>query len=492
MRNTLLLLLLTLGTACLSAAEYHYDFGREARAVYGDILRLELDLAEAGIQRLKHTEPRNLAAYHLESYVDFFRLYLSGDEGLDGQLARRFDQRVAILEQGDSSSPYYHYALAEARLHRCLIELRFERHLAAFRQLNRAYKHLKDNVTRFPDFLLTYKDLGLLHAAVGSIPPQYKWGVELFSSLTGTIAQGRKEMRRALADEGSPFYLETQVLYAFMELYLADRPERAYQTVKPLPLRPAENNLHLFVRANLAMRTNRNAEALTLLEKQQRGGTTADFPYLDFLLGQAKLRNLNPQARLHFKSFLLRYPGRHFREEALQKIAWSYLLQGDEATYRRTMAEIEGGSRDGGDENAIREAAHDRPPNLNLLRARLLFDGGYFTRARAELDKVNMATLTAEEQLEHRYRTGRVLDGLGDHAGAMSFYERTITLGRDHPAYFACNAALQAGLLQEKKENWKAAAQYFRTCLEMNPAEYRVGLHMMAKAGLDRVAGKKK
>ncbi|NJB87156.1 hypothetical protein GGR26_002933 [Lewinella marina] len=489
MRNTLLCCCLLLVALPSSAAEYHYHFGREAKAVYQDVMRLELDLAEAGVRHLKKTEPRNLAAYHLESYIDFFRLYLSGDEGLDAALAQRFDQRVAKLEQGDSNSPYYHYALAEVRLHRSLIELRFERHLAAFRQLNRAYKHLRDNVDRFPDFLLTYKDLGLLHAAVGSIPPQYKWGVELLSSLSGTVNQGRRELKRALTDTASPFHLETQVLYAFMELHLADRPELAYKAVKPLGLRPAENNLHCFILATLAMRTDRNAEAIALLEKQQRGGTVADFPYLDFLLGQAKLRNLNPQARIHFKSFLLRYPGRHFREEALQKIAWSYLLQGDEVTYHRTMREIEGGSRDGGDENAIREAAHDRAPNLHLLRARLLFDGGYFTRARAELDAVNTNTLTAEEKLEHRYRTGRVLDGLGDAAGALSFYERTIDLGRDHPAYYACNAALQAGLLEEKRGNEAVAARYFRTCLSINPAEYRIGLHMMAKAGLDRVGG---
>ncbi|WP_116127253.1 tetratricopeptide repeat protein [Lewinella sp. IMCC34183] len=486
MRNTLLLLLLH-GAFTLSAAEYYYAFNAEARAIYADAMRLELDLAEAGIRQLRGTEPRNLAAEHLESYVDFFRLYLSGDEQLDGPLLERYDRRIARLEQGDTGSPYYQYALAEVRLHRSLIDLRFERHLAAFRNLNRAYKHLRDNVERFPGFLPTYKDLGLVHAAVGSIPPQVKWGVELFTSLTGTIAQGRRELQRALRDTDSPFRLETQVLYAFFEQHLADEPERAYRYVRTLPLHPETNNLHAFVRATLAMRNDKNEEALQLLEKQNRGGTEADFPYLDFLLGQAKLRNLNPKARIHFQSFLLRYPGRHYREEALQKIAWSYLLEGRPREYHRTMAQIDGGSRAGGDESAALEAAQSTAPNLHLLRARLLFDGGYFTRARAELDGMDVRALPVEEQLEHRYRTGRVLDGLGDATGALSFYERTISMGRDNPAYYACNAALQAGLLEEDRGNPAAAARYFRTCLEIAPAEYRIGLHMMAKAGLDRV-----
>ena len=490
MRELVLLCVLSLGPDLVGtgATEYTYAFTPEARTIYADVMSLELELAEAGIAQLKRVEPRNLAAYHLESYVDFFRLYLSGDESLDGILAERFDRRIELLERGDQRSPYYRYALAEARLHRSLIDLRFERHLAAFRNLNRANKELRENAAAFPDFLLTYKDLGLLHAAVGAIPPQYKWGVELFSSLSGTIAQGRKELRRALADTASPFHLETQVLYAFMELHLADRPELAYHTVHGLGLQPATNTLHCFVLATLAMRNDRNAEAIALLEQQQRGGSAADFPYLDFLLGQAKLRNLNPRARVHFQSFLLRYAGRHFREEAMQKIAWSYLLEGDTERYHRAMAEISGGSRAGGDESAAREAAGNKAPHLGLLRARLLFDGGYFERARAELDGIVLTTLTADEQLEHRYRTGRVLGGLGDYAGALSFYERTITLGRDNPAFYACNAALQAGLLEEKRGNGGMARKYFQTCLDSDPAEYRTGLHMLAKAGLDRLA----
>ncbi len=487
MRRLAFLLWVCCSSAVVTAAGYHYSFGPAAAAVYRDVMSLELDRAEAGIQRLLLKDPQNLVAYHLESYVDFFRLYLSGDEGLDAALDQRFDHRVAMLERGDSSSPYYRYALAEVRLHRSLVDLRFERYLASFRQLNRAHKDLRDNVAAFPGFLPTYKDLGLLHAAVGSIPPQFKWGLGLFSSLTGSIAEGRTELKRALRDTTSPFRLETPVLYALMEMHLADDPELAYRNLQALPLDPAGNKLHCFVLASVAMRNDRNAEAMKLLEQQVRGGTAADFPYLDFMLGQTKLHNLDPQARLYYQSFLLRYPGRHFREEALQKIAWSYLLEGNSRQYYRTMAEVGGGSRDGGDESALLEAERERAPHPGLLRARLLFDGGYFTRARRVLDGIDLKSLSAEEVLEHRYRTGRVLGGLKDYPGALSFYARTIALGRDNPAYYACNAALQAGLLEEDRGNPAAARKYFQTCLEISPAAYRTGLHLMAKAGLDRL-----
>ncbi|MFK8162432.1 MAG: hypothetical protein AB8H12_08205 [Lewinella sp.] len=467
--------------------EKYYALTPQARAIYNRVMLLDLDGAQADIDAFRSKYPTNLVAEHLESYLDFFRLYLKGDERLNKRLSARFDRRIEALEQGDENSPYFLYALAENRLHRSLIHLRFERHLAAFRELNKANKLLRGNARLFPDFLLNYKDLGLLHAAVGSIPPQYKWGVELFSSLNGTIAEGRAEMELALTDKESPFLLETEVLFAFLELHLAGEKEAAYQKINALGLKPETNALHCFILANLAMHSGRNELALRILETQPRGGNVADFPYLDFMLGLVKLRSLDPTARIHFQSFSVRYPGRHFKEEAQQKIAWSYWLEGDEAGYRKAMERIGGGSQAGGDQNAAREAARQRLPHPDLLRARLLFDGNYCTRARAQLEAIDLTLLTEQENLEYLYRTGRVLDGLGEYDGAISFYLRTVQLGRENPAFYACKSALQAGLIEEKRNETALARKYFNTCLDISPAEYKTGLHLLAKAGLDRV-----
>ena len=487
MRLLLLFLLLTLTAPALRAGEHYYELNPAAEAIYARVMRLELDGATADLEDFRRRYPTNLAAAHLESYVDFFRLYLSGDEDLDEELEARYAARQAELEKGEDDDPYFRYAQAENRLHRSLILIRFERQLAAFRELNKANKLLRENAKRFPDFLLTYKDLGLLHAAVGSIPPQYKWGVELFSSLSGSVEEGRREIRRALEATDSPFHQEAQVLYAYLELHLADRPEVAWRSVSKLNFSPGTNPLHCFVLANLAMHNGLNDRAITLLEGQPRGGASADFPYLDFMLGLTRLRTLDPSARVYFQSFLLRYPGRHFKEEALQKIAWAYLLRGDGDQYLATMRRVSGGSQAGGDENASREAARDRLPNVPLLKARLLFDGNYCARARKILDAIDPTTLGTQEHLEYLYRTGRVLDGLEDYPGALSFYQRTVTLGRDNPAYFACRAALQAGLIEEKRGNKAAAKAHYSTCLDISPEEYRTGLHLLANAGLNRL-----
>ncbi|NJO86789.1 MAG: hypothetical protein HC821_01650, partial [Lewinella sp.] len=209
------------------------------------------------------------------------------------------EQRLARLEELPNTSPWRNYVMAEVRLHWALVKLRFEAYLPAFTEVNKAHKLLRDNAKSFPNFLPTYKDLGLLHAAVGSIPPKFKWGLELTTSLRGSIPEGTQEMRRALADRSSPFYQETAVLYAFVQLHLLNQPAAAWSTVSGLALSPTTNKLHCFVLANVAMRSGRNDRALKLLNAQQRGGTTADFPYLDFMLGMVKLRNLDEQGHGH-------------------------------------------------------------------------------------------------------------------------------------------------------------------------------------------------
>lgn len=449
-----------------------------------------MDAATATLKSLKKEDPENLVVYHLENYIDFFQLYLTENEDAFNDRLDHKDERIEQLEKLPDSSPWKNYALAEVRLHWALIRLRFESYLPAFRDVNKAHKLLRENAKKFPDFLPTYKDLGLLHAAVGSIPPQFKWGVELLSSLKGSIREGQREMEKALTDKNNPFYRETAVLYALVQLHLSNDAERAWTEIQSLGLEPKTNKLHCFVVANIAMRSGRNNLAINILEVQPRGGTSNDFAYLDFMLGMAKLRSLDYSARLYFQSFLFRFDGQHFIKEAVQKIAWAELLRGRKDLYLERIRQVnnKGNVTAGGDLSASNEATSETLPHLELLRARLLFDGGYYSQARKLMDGLDPAQLANDElRLEHYYRTGRILHGLKDYAGALSFYERTIAQGKDEDAFFACNAALQAGLIQELLNDKRQARRYYELCLSLSPEEYRLGLHIQAKAGLNRL-----
>lgn len=483
--------LLLVSAGCLSARGY-YQLSPLVRTAYLQVTSLQKQEALLSIAKLKRSEPGNLMVYHLENYLDFFEIYISEDESLyRARLANR-DRRLLAVAGGEPRSPYHLYVQAEIRLHWALLRFRFGDYWAAFTDINQAYRLLLRNQSRFPDFIGNLKDLGILHAAVGTVPDEYRWALQLVSSLEGTVGQGKREIERLLAQTRTTDYLylqETKVLYAFLLLHLDNRPELAWQAISNAGLDPAVNPLHCFVMANIAMRTGRNDQALQWLRQRPAGSQFVPFPFLHYMTGLAKLRRLDTSAAADFRLFVRQGRGRHYIKETYQKLGWCELLLGNPTGYRQYMQLVKSQGYDsaGGDKNALREATQANVPQLTLLEARLLFDGGYYARAEAKLAEVDKGELSSDDQLEFTYRRGRVLQGLQRWDEAIRLYDEVIAVGAKHPASYACNAALQAGLIHEQRGRTGAAKVYYNHCLRIHPFDHATALHQQAKAGLSRL-----
>lgn len=488
-----LILVCLLAISPLFSNVTYYEFTPLAREAYEKSLSLRFEEAEKLLGEIRQNDPHNMVVYHVENYIDFFKLYLCEDQQAYKEFKAAKNDRISNIQAGDTSSPYYLFAQADMRLHWALIYFRFGEYLTAFSQVSKAHKLLKRNIKLFPDFMPNHKDMGILHAMVGTIPDSYKWGIKLLSGLEGTIPQGRREIEKVLAyakQNDFIFEKETLALYAFLLMHLDNQEAKAWEAIQSGGLAPEKNPLHCFVMANIAMRTGHNDLAITILSRKPKGTQFFPFPYLDYMLGLAKLRRLDQDADKPLKKFLARFQGRHFIKEAYQKLAWHELIHGNPKGYEQHMASclIEGNDEAGGDKNALREAQQGVLPEASLIQARLLFDGGYYQKAKNVLLQQDIATFcTHASQLEYAYRLGRVMHGLRDYPAALSYYDRTINSGRFEPYFFACNAALQAGLIYEQLGDFSQAKAYFETCLELNPDEYRTGLHQKAKSGLARM-----
>ncbi|MCB0662198.1 MAG: hypothetical protein KDC24_05640 [Saprospiraceae bacterium] len=443
---------------------------------------------------MRAKEPDNLIRLQLENYIDFFTVYITEDEAVFEALEKNKDNRIAIIkDSGLDNSPYFLYLQANIRLHWALARLKFEEYYTAFLEVNKAFKLLEANEEKFPRFLPNKKDLGILHAMVGTIPDNYKWGVELLTSLNGTIHQGKSEIEAVIKNAQTnqfTYEVETLVLYSYLLMHLENDAETAWSQLKSGKLNPKTSLLACFTLANVAMRTGRNDEAISILENRPGGKDYFEFPYLDFMLGTAKLRRLDQDSDQYFHRFLDRFHGRHFIKEAYQKLAWSALMKGNNTlfeTYRKKVLS-KGNLVVGGDKNAEQDAKSNYIPDLTLLKARLLFDGGYYKKAYEQLLAKTSSEFTGQRgQLEFTYRMGRILHKMGKTNEAIRYYSQTIEEGRNAPYYFACNAALQAGLLFESVHNTKAALQYFDVCTNIHPEEHKTALHQQAKAGMERI-----
>jgi tetratricopeptide (TPR) repeat protein len=385
------------------------------------------------------------------------------------------------------------YVQAEIRLQWALARSKFEEYFTAFTEVKTAYKQLEKNQKLYPGFIANKKSLGILHALVGTIPDGYKWGVKLLGGMDGTIEQGQREIKEVI-DYASRhefiFEEETQVMYAFLMLHLKNQDETAWDIINAGNLKSNNSPLTCFALANIAMRTGKNDEAISILQNRPTGSQFMPFHYLDFMLGLAKLYRQDADANFYIGRFVSNFKGRNYIKEAYQKLAWYNLLNNNESAYYLNMAlcQSRGEKTIEADKNALKEAKFGELPDKTLLQARLLFDGGYYKRAYSLLkSKTENSFQKKHFQLEYHYRLGRITDKLKKLDEAIFYYQKTIDDGQYESFFFACNAALQIGHIYEKLNQFEKAKSYYNLCLSLKPDEYRNGLHQKAKAGLNRL-----
>jgi len=487
-------LLLPLALTATEGKPY-FDFSTTTRLAYQRALELRVEESSLLLSQVKQKEPENYMVYFVENYLDFIRVFVDEDEQVFELLTKNKNRRLDLIEAGDSDSPYYLYAQAEIKLQWALLHLKFDEYLPALSNIRSAYKMLNKNLENHPDFIASKKSLGLLHALVGTVPDNYKWAVKLLAGMDGTIEQGSREMEEVIAfhKKNGNTLLETEALvfYAFMMLHLNNSSnDKAWNILQSGQLNPKTSALACFVLSNMAMRIGKNDEAIEMLNNRPRGAEFYPVPYLDFMLGLARFRRLDADAPQYLKSYISQMDNGNYVKEAYQKIAWHHLLNGSEIKYRQYMqlCKSQGRAAGSSDKSAQTEAENQEMPNPILLKARVLFDGGYYDRARTAL--LNYQKDNFEEEglkLEYVYRLGRIAHESGNTTEAISYYQQTIENGRNQKYYYACNAALKMGRLHETAGNKAQAKAAYQACLGMSPNQYKHSLHGKAKAGLNRL-----
>lgn len=490
-RWTALLLLLVCFSKVSIAGTPYFEFTDNAQKAYKSVLSLKFDEARTLLEKERIARPDNLITDFVENYIDFFTVFINEDKSEFEELEPNKHSRLKRIAEGPKDSPYFLYTQAEIQLQWAIARMKFEENLTALREIRKAYKMLEENQRKFPDFVASKKSLGVMHAMIGTIPDSYMWAVRLVG-LDGTIAQGTKEIKEVLDYAKTNeliFEEETLVMYALILLHIGNESEEAWTLINNPKLDAAVNPLACFVLASVAMHTGRSDRALKLLNNKPSGREYHPFHYLEYMLGMARLYTLDKGAETNFKHYLKHFKGQNYIKEAHQKLAWHSILFEDGVSYADHIqrCKTEGSAIIGGDKKALKEAQYGPRPSAKLLEARLLFDGGYLKRAEQLLAALDVASFQPRDQIELAYRKGRVYQELGKDSAALESYQTTINTGRYEPYYFACNAALQAGLIYEDQGNLPKAKQYYEDCLDIVPDEYKNSLHAKAKAGLNRI-----
>ena len=474
-----------------------FKFNDELNGIFHDILTLKLKQATLRINQVKGKNAFNLIPRYLEDYIEFYYAFIDGKpKDIYGKFMDHKEERLAWFKQGGEGDPYTLFIQADIHLRWGMIYALFQDNIEAFKSIKKAAVLLEKNTKRFPGFIPNKRALGMLHTMVGAIPGKYQWGATL-AGLTGNVTQGLEELQSVI-EHGKQFpnfefNEEVQIVYGMLLMYMGNKDLNDWGAINKSLMDFTQNPMAGYILANKNLKLGRNRQAILILNQYPKTDEFYPFPYLEVMKGNSKLFMLDLAAEEHYNDFLSRYRGVNGIKEAYHKLAWVSLIRDEAPKYRYYMSLVEkkGEFNTTEDRNAMNEmelAKQKIVPNITLLKARLLYDGGNYERAFHELESLDPKQLKKEQEIvEYAYRMARVYHKMRKYTDALKYYNETIKKGTKKPYYFACNAALQAGIIWETKKDLEKAKQYYEKCLKEKPDQYKATLHSKARAKMAKL-----
>lgn len=490
-RHILATIIILLLVSPLRGAEYYYEFNANCQKAYEHYMALRFTEGNNTINAEIKAHPQNLMAVYISNYADCMLLLFNGDPRDYDKYYHHLAKRQELLSKGSAASPWYRLTKAALYMQWAFVHVRMGENFKAATTFRKSYLLLKENDRLFPDF--DYNDifLGVEEAVAGTVPDDYKWIAAIFG-MKGDVKKGVAKLdafvRKHTIQE--PLYYDALLFNTYLKFYLMSQQEEVWRTVNSATFPVKNNLLFSFVKANIALNYRKAEEALITIRQMQQIQGYYSIPAFDYEMGSALVHKADDNAMFYMQRFVANYKGNLFVKDAYYKMACMQYAEGhlkEAASYRQKIAGA--GSTDvDADRRAERFAKEDMWPNLVLLKASWMIDGGYYTKALALLGNYKEADFSSiPEAAEYNLRMGRIYDELGDDNKALQYYARAMYVGGARKEYFAARASLQAAFIYERKGNRQQAIHYFNQCLEMPVQDYKNAIKQQAKAGINRL-----
>lgn len=461
------------------------------------IFNLQFEKATHFLEKEKIENPDNLLILRLNNYIDFLKAFISEEQSHHETLQKNTKKRLDFLSSNQLNSPLNKMIEGEIILMLSISEFKSKEFLSAAWDLRKAYKLLSQNRENYPELIENNLGLGLLHAIIGATPERYKWIMNM-AGMNGDLQTGMLELKEvsyyALKNNLETLNEEANVVSLLTELHINKNTDNANNIISQLNTKK-QKTIILFTLSHYYLNTGQTSLAFELLHSEDFSYDRFPFLYLYFMRGIAGLNqlDLSESTYIDLNYFVTNFNGSNFIKAAYQKMAWHKLLNGDIEAYHKLLKKCLNNGNDFTDEDkqAIIEAKRDEVPDINILKARVLFDGGFFKRAKEILEKENINNFQAfKTQVEYNYRLARTLDELNEDENANALYLKTIETGENETWYYAANSSYHLARYYEEMNDLVNAKKYYTKCLNMNNTEYKNSIRQKAKTGLNRIKNK--
>jgi hypothetical protein len=474
-----------------SASDFYFAYKPAHIPIQEAICELRLKDAESNLSKVAANDKNNVVNDYLRLYLVFYRIMVHQDKSLYPLFTATKNSCIEAVKKLDNSSPYKGYIKGNALLLGALVDGAFEEYLGAVTGFRAAHSEINANEKAFPNFLSNKKELGVLQALIGTIPTQYKWITDAVG-LKGSIKDGLKLLGSYLDHSKLEPLLERHqaaLFYALIELNFEDK-KSAFNFYRSYATNTKENLMQVFVLVYIAEKSGNNEVALQVLKQAPSSDAYEKIPYLNYLMGDILLHKLDYTAAIWFKKYLSASVTKNSAKDAYTRLSWIELLCHNKEkflVYRGMAQKLQKQSS-----SEVKLVDQDLSagifPDTLLLKARLLFDGGYYDKAKLVLHEVSGKVFPSQfQQTEYFYRLGRISQEENRPSDAISNYKKCLEYGVKVNTYLLPNACLQLGNIYAKLGYKDLATDYYKKVATFSKYDYEDSIKQLAKVGLKKL-----
>jgi len=467
-----------------------YDVNKDCKAAWMLLMDLKIEEAKQILEKEIEVHPQNYYAYYLDQTCDAYAFIINSNDEKYEAFVDNFERRREIMDDNDMESPYYLACLAEMQLQVGVFSILKGSHLSGLRKSYSAYKNTYKNLDKFPDFKQSLKLDGFFNVAISNVPPFVRWAISFFGVSSNSDYGFNILYENYEAQKNIRGINAESALFIILTAKINKTPEMVYGFTSTLDTNISQTFIHKYFKANIAYRTGKNEEALATLQQIDMD----DYPYVDiiysYLMGKILLRKLDDNAGYYFSRYLENIDKEEYVKEMNYNLALFSLIRNNRLKYSEycEIVRSEGKDINERDREALYDASLDYFPNVNLVKARLLLDGGYFDEFESELEQFEATeSKLLAYQLEYLFLKGHYKAIAGNNEEAISSFLKVIDLGENEDYYFASEAALRLGFIYEDKGENDLAKEYYEKSIKLYKSNYYEYIEDKAAKGLKRL-----
>ncbi len=491
MKKYLYILIFITSSASLKA-ELVFEYHPELARIQQLILDSKLIEAKKALNIFERIHPDNLFVPFLKGRALFFQAFLPDQQSAFSDVEKEFSSIIDQIEKGSIRDRHTFICSSELYLMQAFLHMRYGNQFSAAWSGYQAFNRLEGGKERFSSDPLVQFGNGLLLTTVGSLPENYRIFTKLIG-MKGSVEKGMRLMSSALRSESiqenSLFRDEFAYMYCLVRYQLL---EDSSELLSSFGVSVETSAFMMYMESLQLLQKGQNDKAILLLKKRVSSKEIEPYPYMDFVMGKLLLNKQDPKAAIWFVKFLNESKGPNHRVAAYRYLWWHYAFNNQiEAAENSKLKALNLPANSSSDAQAMADLAQDFP--IDLIRARLLFDGGYDKLAWEVLNREGLKaqclrSLSAKH--EFHYRRGRVAFRQNNFLSAKNEFTLAIADCAQEMNFSCANSHLYLAYTFGGLGETNKAEEFYTKTLNCKGFPYYEGLHQKARTGLEELKKK--